>query len=149
MHTSTQSDVIVQEITIRAPAARVFDALTRPEERVTWWGAEGRFQATSMESDLRPGGQWSMRGRGPNGKTFLIRGEYRIVAPPTRLAFTWLPDWQEEPLETLVQFDLTESDGVTHVRLTHSGLTSDRARTSHRGWPDILAWLRAYAEAAA
>jgi hypothetical protein len=32
------------------------------------------------------------------------------------------------------------------VRLTHSGLMSESARGSHRGWPQILSWLQAYAE---
>ena len=49
-------------------------------------------------------------------------------------------------LESLVRFDLQEQDGVTTVRLTHSGLTSDSARAHHQGWPQVLGWLQAYAE---
>jgi hypothetical protein len=45
-----------------------------------------------------------------------------------------------------VRIDLEEKDGITTVRLTHSGLTGDAARTSHRGWPQILEWLRVYVE---
>ncbi len=45
-----------------------------------------------------------------------------------------------------MRVDLEERDGVTTVRLTHSGLADERSRASHRGWPDILAWLRAYVE---
>jgi hypothetical protein len=36
--------------TINAPAERVFEALTNPDQRVKWWGAAGRFQTTHMES---------------------------------------------------------------------------------------------------
>jgi uncharacterized protein YndB with AHSA1/START domain len=61
------------------------------------------------------------------------------------LAFTWLPDWQQNPTETLVRFDLTEKDGLTTVRLTHSGLTPEGLQ-AHKGWPQILAWLRGYVE---
>ena len=50
------SDTIVQEITINGSAERIFEALTNPGQRVRWWGAEGRFQTTHMESDLRLGG---------------------------------------------------------------------------------------------
>jgi uncharacterized protein YndB with AHSA1/START domain len=57
MMMANASDMIVGEITIRAPAKRVFEALTNPDQRAKWWGAEGRFQATHMESDLRPGGK--------------------------------------------------------------------------------------------
>jgi hypothetical protein len=49
-------DTIVEEIEIRAPADRVFTALASAEERVKWWGAEGRFRTTHVESDLRPQG---------------------------------------------------------------------------------------------
>ena len=61
------------------------------------------------------------------------------------LAFTWLPDWQQNPTETLVRFDLTEKDGLTTVRLTHSGLTPEGVQ-AHKGWPQILVWLRGYVE---
>jgi hypothetical protein len=53
-----------------------------------------------------------------------------------------IPSWQEGELETLVRFELEEKDGVTTVRLTHSGLT-DSTRAQHRGWPEVLEWLRA------
>jgi uncharacterized protein YndB with AHSA1/START domain len=147
MNPASQSDTIVQEITINAPAERVFEALTNPDQRVKWWGAEGRFQTTHMESDLRPGGKWIMRGIGVGGKPFSVRGEYRKLERPHLLVFTWLPDWQENAPETLVRFDLEEKNGITTVRLTHSGLTSESSRASHRGWPEIMAWLQAYAEA--
>jgi uncharacterized protein YndB with AHSA1/START domain len=146
MDRTSTSDTIVKEITIRAPAARIFEALSNPEQRVKWWGAEGRFQTTHMESDLRPGGKWMMQGVGMGGKPFRVVGEYRNIERPRLLVFTWLPDWQENAPETLVRWDLEEKDGVTTVRLTHSGLTTESSRVSHRGWPEILTWLQAYVE---
>jgi uncharacterized protein YndB with AHSA1/START domain len=140
------SDTIVQEITIKAPAERIFDALTNPGERMKWWGAEGRFQITHMESDLRPGGKWRMSGNGMGGRPFTVAGEYRRVERPRLLVFTWLPDWYENATETTVQWDLEEKNGVTTVRLTHSGIENESARTSHKGWPQILGWLQAYAQ---
>src|SRR5262245_23076302 len=86
-----ESGVIVQEITIDAPAARVFAAFTNPSERVLWWNADdGRFRTTHMESDLRPGGRWEMRGTRGDGSPFTVKGEYRAVEPPHMLEFTWL-----------------------------------------------------------
>ena len=143
MNPTSASDTIIQEITIKAPAQRIFDALTNPSQRTKWWGAEGRFQTTHMESDLRPGGKWMMRGNGMGGKPFTVSGEYRQIEPPRLLVFTWLPSWQEDAIETLVRFDLEEKNGVTTVRLTHSGLT-DSARASHKGWPQVLTWLQDY-----
>lgn len=147
MNHSVANDTIVEEITIRAPADKVFTALTSPEERVKWWGAEGRFKATQAESDLRPGGKWVMRGVGLGGRAFTVQGVYRKVDRPRLLVFTWLPSWQDDPIETLVSLAFTEKDGVTTVRLTHSGLATESSRAQHRGWPDILAWLKSYVEA--
>jgi uncharacterized protein YndB with AHSA1/START domain len=146
MSSEASDDAIVQEITIKAPAERIFEALTDPQQRMKWWGADGLYRATHMESDLRPGGKWSTRGTG-YGKSFSIHGEYRLIERPRVLAFTWIPDWHQNARESLVRFDLTERDGVTTVRLTHSGLTPE-GRQAHRGWPQVLGWLKAWLEAA-
>jgi uncharacterized protein YndB with AHSA1/START domain len=146
MNEPRADEPIVEEISIKAGAERIFAALTDPQQRMQWWGAEGRFQTTDMQSDLRPGGRWTMRGTGMGGKAFRVEGHYRIIERPRLLVFTWLPDWDARARESLVRFDLAEEGGITRVRVTHSGLTSAGQR-AHRGWPDILAWLRAYTEA--
>jgi uncharacterized protein YndB with AHSA1/START domain len=145
MNATSDGETIVQEIAIQAPAQRVFEALTDPEQRVKWWGSKGRFQTTHMESDLRAGGKWAMRGTGMGGRPFTVGGEYRAVEPPRLLVFTWLPTWQPDAAESLVRFDLEEKDGVTTVRLTHSGLTAAGA-LAHKGWLQVLGWLRAFVE---
>lgn len=139
-------ETITEEIEIKATADEVFRALTSPEERVKWWGALGRFKTTHMESDLRPGGKWLMRGSGIGGKPFTLQGVYREIQRPNVLVFTWLPSWQDDAVESLVRFDLLETGGQTTVRLTHSGVMTERGRAQHRGWPEILAWLRGYLE---
>jgi uncharacterized protein YndB with AHSA1/START domain len=138
---------IVQEITIKAPAERIFEALTNPGERLKWWwGAKGIFEITHVESDLRPGGKWTMRGVGMGEKPLAVAGEYRTIERPRLLLFTWLPDWQEDATETIVRWDLEETDGVTTVRLTHSGFTTETSRATYRGWPQVLGGLQAYVE---
>jgi uncharacterized protein YndB with AHSA1/START domain len=144
MSTISADRTIIQEIIIKAPAKRVYEALTDPAQRKAWWGVEGRFRVTQMESDLRIGGKWRMSGTG-FGKPFTIGGEYRTIEPPRVLAFTWLADWQPNPRETLVRFDLTETDGHTAVRLTHSSLTPE-ALEAHKGWPQLLAQLKGHVE---
>lgn len=147
MSTPAAAGDIVQEITIDAPVSRVFDAFTNPSERVKWWSApDGRFRTTHMESDLRVGGKWAMGGTRGDGAPFTVTGTYRVVERPTVVEFTWLPSWLGEPLESVVRVEFTNANGKTHVRLTHSGLTTDASRSSHKGWPGILAWLRTYAE---
>jgi uncharacterized protein YndB with AHSA1/START domain len=137
-----RNEAIVKEIVIEAPAERIFEALADPRQRVRWWGVAGKFQVTHMESELRPGGAWVMRGTGMGGKPFTLRGVYCAIERPHVLEFTWQPDW-EEP-ESLVRFDLDEREGSTTVRVTHSGLSSQASRERYQGWPWLLALLRGY-----
>src|SRR5437667_238188 len=134
MNPTSTGDTIVQEVTIKAPAERIFKALTNPQERVRWWGAEGRFQVTYMESDLRPGGKWMMRGIGIGGKPFIVSGGYSEIDRPRLLAFTWLPDWQAHATRDIVRGDL---------RLLLSGPTSSAGRPMPDGRrPEPGGWNR-------
>jgi len=144
MNTATQDDRIIKQIIINAPAQRVFAALTDPQQRTKWWGAKGKFEVTHMESDLRPGGAWLMRGMRMGNQSFVIRGEYREVQPPKILEFTWLPDWQEP--QTIVRFDLEEKDGKTELRVTHSDFTAEFAAERYQGWQLLLGSVKAYVE---
>jgi uncharacterized protein YndB with AHSA1/START domain len=146
MSTTVANNTIVAEITVKASAERIYEALVNPEQRTKWWGLKGRFETTEVESDLRVGGRWAMRGTGMGGKPFSVEGKYRVIERPHVLAFTWLPSWDEEATETLVRFELHEDRGVTTVRLTHSGFKTEGSRSRHQGWPQILGWLRDFAE---
>jgi uncharacterized protein YndB with AHSA1/START domain len=145
---AARGETIIEQISIAAAAERVFAALVDPQQRVQWWGDERAFRTTHLESDLRVGGKWLQSGSGRDGGPFTIRGEYRVIERPRVLAFTWLPSWQANAEASLVRFDLEERDGVTTVRLTHSVLTP-QAQQIHRGWPQILGWLKAYVTPAA
>lgn len=144
MITSNQDSAIIKEISINAPAERIFDAIADPKQRVKWWGIEGKFQVTEMESDLHVGGAWTMRGTAQGGHPFTFRGVYRTVNRPHKLEFTWKPD-SDEP-ESLVCFDLIDTGGATTVRVTHSRLTADLARERYQGWPLLLGLLRNFTE---
>ena len=145
MSTTDNTTTIVTEISINAPAARVWEALSDPEHRVRWWTAGGRFKALDMESDLRPGGSWVMR-FDSGGNPTSVGGVYRRVEPPRVLETSWAPSWDPNATGTNVRFDLEERDGVTTVRITHAGFANEAARQRHRGWPELLAALRVYAE---
>jgi len=140
-------DAIVREIEINAPAAKVFAALTEPEQLVQWWGHPGSYHCTKMEADLRVGGRWRTTGESKDGSPFSVTGEYRVIEPPHALEFTWRHDWgaHEDQIDTLVRYDIEERDGVTRVRVTHSGFADVASRDDHeRGWGTVLGWLRGY-----
>jgi len=145
---TTASDVLVQEITIVAPAERIFAALTRPEELLRWWAVEGEVRAVAAECDARPGGAWWMQVEGncsPVGPVHKVYGVYRRVESPRLLEYTWNREGEEYP-ESVVRWDLEERDGITRVRVLHSGLTSAEMRQRNNGWPLILRLLEAWAE---
>jgi len=66
------------------------------------------------------------------GRPFKVDGVYRIIERPRVLIFTWLPSWDEDATETLVRFDLDEQNGITTVRLTHSGFAKEDSRAPSR-----------------
>jgi uncharacterized protein YndB with AHSA1/START domain len=138
---------IVREITINAPAAKIFAALTEPDQLVQWWGEVGSYRCTKMEADLRVGGRWRTVGESRNGGTFGVGGEYRVIEPPHVLEHTWKHEWgpHEDHVETVVRYELEERDGSTLVRVTHTGFEDVEARDDHdRGWTTVLGWLRGY-----
>jgi uncharacterized protein YndB with AHSA1/START domain len=140
-----REDTIVQEIQIKRPAEEIFQAMTDAEQLVKWWRVQGKFQIARMESDLRPGGKWKMRLIGGRGTETVVSGEFRTVERPHLLVFTWIRE-TEDATETLVRWELAEKDGVTTVRVTHSGLTTESLRKRNDGWPVILGLLHAYME---
>jgi uncharacterized protein YndB with AHSA1/START domain len=126
------------ERTFRAPAARVFDAFTNPDVMRRWWQAEHHWETASAEVDLRVGGAVRVVMRDPAADAeYGGGGRYTEIDPPRRLAFTWL--WDGDTTRMLIEIDFEERDGVTVVRLTHSGLWDEDAVCDHDdGWSNAF-----------
>ncbi|TFW28344.1 SRPBCC domain-containing protein [Massilia arenosa] len=128
---------------IKAPPAKVFAALTRPEQMLQWWGPDAG-PTLSAEADVRPGGRFSIVFRLLNGDEHNPTGVYREVIPDRKLVFTW--EWRGSPeKESLVTFELTPIDGGTELTLIHEQLPNEDARRSHEvGWLGFLDKLANY-----
>ncbi|MGH2607853.1 MAG: SRPBCC family protein [Tepidiformaceae bacterium] len=102
---------IVGSRTFDAPRGLVFEAHTKPEHLVHWWGLES---LSVCEVDLRPGGAWRFVERNAKGEEFGFRGEYREISPPERLVYTFEYDGMpgQGSIETLT---FEERDGRTIV----------------------------------
>jgi uncharacterized protein YndB with AHSA1/START domain len=145
MKPTDAGDAIVVEVIVNARAERVFEALVDPRQRIQWWGVKGRFETTQMESDLRVGGAWEMRGTRAEGKPFTLHGKYLRIERPRLLEFTFA-DWEEA--HSVVRFELEEKGAVTSVRLVHSGFADKAMQEKYQGWPLLLSLLKAHAESA-
>jgi uncharacterized protein YndB with AHSA1/START domain len=153
-------NTVVAEIFIAAPPARVFEAITDPEQAVRWWGQAGLYRLTERTADPRPGGKWRTTGVGADGRPFHVEGEYLEIDPPRRLVHTWMSSYSGE-LKTVVYWELepTEIHGLhasgprkagtgTLVRVRQEGFAGFPAQAaSHsEGWKRVLGWLEGFVE---
>ena len=67
-----------------APKALLFKVWTQPEHMVRWWGCADATK-NEIQTDLRPGGAFSVRMELADGTIHRIWGEYREIAEPDRL----------------------------------------------------------------
>jgi uncharacterized protein YndB with AHSA1/START domain len=100
-----------------APRHLVFEAMTKPEHVKHWWGclAEG-YSVPVCEIDLRPGGAWRFVNRHPKGEA-AFHGEYREIAPPSRLVFTEIFE-QFPDTVSVVTAEFSEEGGKTRLTTT-------------------------------
>jgi uncharacterized protein YndB with AHSA1/START domain len=150
-------NAIVAEIFIAAPPARVFQAISDPNQLPRWWGQDGLYRVTKTSIDLRPGGKWRSDGVGADGKTFYVEGEYLEVDPPRLLVHTWVGSFHTT--KTVVRWEL-EAQNVhglapngpkkagtgTLLRIHHEGFAGDleSAKSHTDGWKRVLGWLEAF-----
>jgi uncharacterized protein YndB with AHSA1/START domain len=138
-------DEVIRELEIRAPRARVWEALTEPNQLVQW------FPTKRAEIDLRPGGDALLEWDEAKAEAVVD-----VVERPGRFVFRWRPEGLGRPFTT-VSFTLDElEDGAsTRVRLVESGFASlpDQIETQSQkgndeGWAHELQELKEYLEAA-
>jgi uncharacterized protein YndB with AHSA1/START domain len=48
MNPTTTNETIVEEITIKGSADRIFEAIADPRERLKWWGAQGTYNPRKL-----------------------------------------------------------------------------------------------------
>ncbi len=126
---------------IKAPRERIYAAWTTPSDIMKWLGG-GCCQFVSAKMDVRVGGDYAFLVKSEQSGESEIRGTYRELNPPGRLAFTWNTggcDGDMERAETLVTVDLLERQGGTEVVISHDRFTNDESRDRHQaGWTASL-----------
>src|SRR5215212_400324 len=120
--------------TMPAPRADVFAAFADSVQLAQWWGPEG-FTIPSADFDPAPGKPYRIEMQPPEGESFFLRGEFREVAPPSRLTFTfaWEPP-DPDDVETLVELSFGDELGLRQGEFK----TDERLELHRAGWSDSL-----------
>ena len=122
-----------------APRAKVFDAWLDPKSVSRFMAPEGCAVGTA-QIDPRIDGAYAITMNTPDGP-MTVRGVYREIRRPERIAFTWAWDEDDPQLanESFVTLEFLERDGKTELVLTHERLRDAKSRDSHQhGWTSIL-----------
>lgn len=98
---NTITEIKGNELTIsrilNAPAALVWEAWTKPEHIIKWWGPTG-FTTTDKGMTVKPGGDWRFMMHGPDGRDYPNRIIFLEVTPPERLVYKHSGDDDTEPV---------------------------------------------------
>lgn len=149
---------ISRSITIRAPRARVWRALTDSREFGAWFGVEvnGPFQAGARVQMTCTQESASCSEQSVKGYVFFV--EVGQMIPEQFFSWRWHPgmpleglDYSKEPT-TLVEFRLEDAEGVTRLTVEESGfdhisLTRRAAvfADNEKGWEHQMKAIADYA----
>jgi len=135
----------VKSVTIDAPKADVWDALTRPEK------VKQYMHGTEMSTDWKEGSPISWKGEW-KGKSYEDKGQVLEVQPQRRLSYThWSPmGGSEDKPENYhtVTYELTGEDGKTTLTLRQdNNATQEEAnKMAENNWGPVLEGLKETAE---
>ena len=123
---------------INATRDKVFRAWTTVDELKKWWGPEG-FSLPEAELDLRVGGKYRFAMQEPTGVVHWLTGEFREIASPAKLVYTWLWEGAPEEAATLVTVEFHDAGTATDVVVKHERFSSEAEGQSHNeGWTGCL-----------
>ncbi|MHB1279367.1 MAG: SRPBCC family protein [Bacteroidia bacterium] len=106
-------ETIVIERLFATPVSRVWSAITEKKEMKEWYFDLDHFKA-------QKGFVFEFSGGPSPEKQYVHHCEITEVIPQKKLSYSWR--YVGYPGNSVVTFDLTESDGGTLLRLTHSGI---------------------------
>jgi uncharacterized protein YndB with AHSA1/START domain len=98
--------------TYDAPARLLFQAWSKPEHLMKWFGPVG-WPVTRCEVDFRTGGRWRMAMTGPSGQQSTpFGGAYLEIVPDRKIVFD--NAFEDNPLKKMIMtITFEEKDGRT------------------------------------
>jgi uncharacterized protein YndB with AHSA1/START domain len=127
------------ERVLPASQSRIFELHSEPDQWARWWGPAG-FTVSSIEVDLRVGGQYRILMQPPGGEAFALAGEFRRVDSPARLSYTFR--WEQpdpDDQETVVDLSLIAVGDATKITVEQGPFLTDARLALHtQGWTQTL-----------
>ncbi len=138
---------LVVRRTIDGDVDAVFQAWTKPEHIMKWWGP-AQVTCTACDVDLRVGGTYRIANEFADGSVLWITGRFERIEAPHLLVFTWHTDppaIQSGAVTERVCVRFVDRAGKTEVIVEHSRIVNRTAQRSHEaGWLGCLEGLRNY-----
>lgn len=144
--TEPANRILLLKRTFDAPRAVVFKAWTQPEHVTRWWGPHG-FAVISCAMDVRAGGAWHIRMRGPKGQDDRQHLVYREIVEPERIVFSYAFEDAngKRGHETTVTVTFEEFGDQTMLTLHQAIFATADMRNAHvSGWGDALEHFAEY-----
>ena len=114
-NTSDREIVITRDF--NAPRELVWEAMTKPEHVVNWWGPRG-FSTTIETMDFRVGGVWKHVMRGPDGAKYPNKSIFKEIVKPERIVFSHGGGREEGPGASFQATWTFEALAVDKTRVT-------------------------------
>jgi uncharacterized protein YndB with AHSA1/START domain len=135
---ATSSSVFVTTRDFDAPRRLVFEAWTKSQHLIRWWGPR-RFTLPTCEIDFHVGGAYRFVMRGPDGKDYSMKGIYREIVAPERIVFTAALDDEPPDREIVTTVTFAEQEGKTRLTVKQTVPASEtKARGQKQGWTESL-----------
>src|SRR5262245_15374268 len=132
---TTSTDTIRKQVLLRAPRARVWQAIADAKQFGSWFGVE-------LAGPISVGARVSGKILHPGYEHVPFEITVERAEPDRLLAWRWHPnavepgvDYSSEPT-TLVEFELRDADGGTLLTITESGFDAiplERRAEAYRG----------------
>lgn len=125
---------------VNASPKTLYDAWLDPRMLVQFMIAGQGMSCPRAQTDPKVGGRYEII-MNDGSKDIPHTGEYLVLEPHSRIAFTWFSPFAEHGTE--VQISFTPEDGGTLVELTHLKFRTEDSRNGHKmGWNAILDQLQ-------
>lgn len=126
---------------VNGDAERVFNAWTRADQIMKWWGP-AHVTCPQCDVDLQVGGRYRIANLLPDGSIIWIIGQFLRVEQPSLLEYSWQsgadPQFDPEAAQRVTVRFLAKGP-KTEIVVEHKHIPDEQARTNHNfGWLGCL-----------